>query len=635
MQRASRSSEKPSGFSSSAKPELGRHRRYRVLLRVALVVVALHCSVVHLAQAQAREDVVIDVDATSPGDALRPVWSYFGYDEVNVTTTPEGRKLLTTLAEINVAPVYVRTHFLFNTGDGTPTLKWGSTNLYDEDESGHPVYDYRLIDGVMDATTESGTYPLVELAFMPRALSTRPDPYENSNTYVLDSGSFYPPDDYEKWANLISTWASHVVERYPDAASTWQWELWNEPDIGYWRGTFDEYAELYDHTEAALHGVIPEASLGAPAVARPSGDFLRQFLEHCSSGTNYVSGETGTRLDMVSFHAKGGVTIQDGHVQMNLANQLELHRAGFATIAASAFRDRPVVISEADPDGCAACPISTAPHHAYRNSPAYGAYVVATMKRTLDLATEAGINLKGVLTWAFTFPDTPYFAGYRALSTNGIHLPVLNAFELLGQLNGRRLPATSSGSLTMTDVLANGVRDEVDVDALATLTPDEVQVLVWSYHDDIVEDDPTPVTLRVALPPHFGERADVVHIRVDESHGNAVAVWDQQGRPDVPTAEQRSALEAAMVPVELPTEPPRVEAGVATVSFDLPRFGVSLLTFTRAEDAAPLAPNGASDASCACRLTLLTQSPPMTLVAHWFVLGLAIYWRRTRRNYSY
>src|SRR5690606_31318715 len=114
----------------------------------------------------------------------------------------------------------------------------------------------------------------------------------------------------------------------------------------------------YDTTEAALHAVFPEASLGGPAVARADGPFLTQFLEHCTSGTNAVTGETGTRLDMVSFHAKGGVTLTDGRAQMDLGNQLRLHRTGFeAVLAAGMFAKTPIVISEADPDGCAACPV--------------------------------------------------------------------------------------------------------------------------------------------------------------------------------------------------------------------------------------------------------------------------------------
>ncbi len=550
--------------------------------------------------------MTIDIDGEADGTPLERVWSFFGYDEVNYTTSREGERLLRTLVRANTAPVRVRTHFLFNTGDGTPALKWGSTNLYTEDATGAAVYDYSLIDSILDATVAAGAEPFIELGFMPRALSTRPDPYENSSPYVLDGGSFYPPSSYEAWADLVRTWAEHAAARYPGAPS-WQWELWNEPDIGYWQGTFEEYARLYDHTEAALHAALPGASLGGPAVANPDNGFLEQFLEHCSGGTNAVTGASGTRLDMVSFHAKGGVFLEDGHVQMDLGNQLRLHREGFRRVAASgAFATTPIVISEADPDGCAACPVSTAPHHAYRNAPAYGAYEVAMMKRSLDLASEQGVQLRGVLTWSFTFPGTPYFAGYRALSTNGIHLPVLGAFQLLGRLRGNRLPIQSTGALPLDTLLQDGVRGQPDVDALGSRDGSRIQILVWHYHDDLLEGPPARIALRVALPSGFGSGAVLTHLRVDEAHGNAHAVWQTQGSPDAPSASQLAELGAAMQPVALerasllPTPEGRVE-----LSFELPRFGVSLLTLEPASrvDGPRGEPAGSTrEAGCSCHL---------------------------------
>ena len=108
------------------------------------------------------------------------------------------------------------------------------------------------------------------------------------------------------------------------------------------------------------------------------------------------------------------------------------------------------------------------------------------MKHTLELEAQVGVKLGGLLTWAFTFPGTPYFAGYRALATNGINLPVLGAFKLLGRLAGTRLPLTSSGARALDDILMNGVRGEPDVDGMATLDGAAIQVLVWNYHDDIV-----------------------------------------------------------------------------------------------------------------------------------------------------
>ena len=537
------------------------------------------------AKADPTIDVTIDVDATASGTPLEPVWAYYGYDEANTTTTAEGRELLQTLAAAHATPVRTRTHFLFNTGDGTPALKWGSTNIYTEDADGNPVYDYTLIDEIMDATVDAGAFPLVELGFMPEALSTTPDPYRNSDTYALDGGCFYPPRDYDKWAALVSEWARHVKERYPEAESTWQWELWNEPDLPYWKGTFEEFARLYDYTEAALHSVFPDASLGGPAVAGVSSVFLRDFLEHCATGTNAVTGETGTRLDMVSFHAKGGVGVTNGYVQMYLGNQLRLHRTGFQAVKRSAFAETPIVISEADPDGCAACPIAMNPANAYRNSPAYGAYELSMMKRSLELAAAEEVNLRGVLTWAFTFPETPYFAGYRALATNGIHLPVLNAFKLLGGLRGDRLSVTSSGARPLDDILANGVRVEPDIDSLAAIDGDRIQVLVWNYHDDLVDAEAATIAIHVSLPPAFGTRAIVTHARVDDAHGNAHTVWVSQGSPATPSDAELVELQEAMEPAVLERE--RVVAvtdGVVTLTFELPRFGISLLTLVPSAD---------------------------------------------------
>jgi xylan 1,4-beta-xylosidase len=219
------------------------------------------------------------------------VWAFHGYDEANYTTTARGRALLQTLATAHTAPVHVRSHFLLNTDDGASGLKWSSTNVYTE-TNGTPVYDFTKMDEIMDAITDAGAFPLVEIGFMPQALSSRPNPYRNSDTYALDGGCFYPPADYDKWAALITEWASHTNQRYPGAEDDWQWQLWNEPDIDYWQGNFHDFARLFDYTEAALHAVFPNASLGGPAAASAGGSFFTQFLQHCAAGTNAVTGQT-------------------------------------------------------------------------------------------------------------------------------------------------------------------------------------------------------------------------------------------------------------------------------------------------------------------------------------------------------
>ncbi|HZL17610.1 MAG TPA: beta-xylosidase, partial [Polyangia bacterium] len=531
------------------------------------------------------------------------MWPFHGYDEVNYSTTAEGRALLGTLATIHTAPVHVRTHFLLNTGNGTASLKWGSTNVYTEDASGNPIYSWAITDQIMDAITGAGAFPLTEIAFMPEALSPHPTPYQNSTVYAMDSGSFYPPKDYGKWSALISTWATHLNTRYPNVAASWLWEMWNEPELDYFHGTFADYAKLYDTTETALHGVMSTAQFGGPAVANPTDAFFKQFLDHCATGTNAVTGKTGTRLDLVTFHAKGGVAMVDGHVEMNLGHQLTLHQTGFNAVAGiTAFKHLPIYITEADPDGCAACPSSTTPADAYRLSPAYGAYEIAMMKRTLELEASLGVKVGGLITWAFTFPGSPYFTGYRALTTNGLELPVLGAFRLLGSLEGPRLPVTSSGAAALASVVANSVRGAADIDAMATLDGQKIQILVWNYHDDLVTAAAANVTVKIKLPASFGSSVIVNHVRVDDSHGDAYTVWTSQGSPKAPSAAQIQALQAGMLPQALGgPQTVVVTDGAAMVTFSLPRFGVSLLTLAPRASAidASVAPIDAGGADAA------------------------------------
>src|SRR6185503_10487723 len=123
--------------------------------------------------------VSIRVDATRIKGDMKPVWSFFGYDEPNYTYMKDGKKLLSELAALSPVPVHVRTHNLLTTGDGAPALKWGSTNAYTEDANGNPIYNWRIIDSIFDTYIQRGMKPLAEIGFMPEALSTNPEPYQH------------------------------------------------------------------------------------------------------------------------------------------------------------------------------------------------------------------------------------------------------------------------------------------------------------------------------------------------------------------------------------------------------------------------------------------------------------------------
>jgi xylan 1,4-beta-xylosidase len=537
----------------------------------------------------AQEPVAIRVDANAKIGALKPIWAYVGYDEPNYTYMKHGQKLVAELAKMNPVPVYFRAHSLLVTGDGKPALKWGSTNAYTEDAAGKPVYDWKVVDQIFDTYIKVGAKPLVEVGFMPEALSVKPQPYrhywEPGKQYSeIYTGWAYPPKDYAKWAELVRQWVLHSVERYgKEEVLTWYWELWNEPDISYWKGAPEEYNKLYDYTADAIKRALPQARVGGPATTGPSAQraaaFLRQFLEHCARGKNDVTGQTGAPLDFITYHAKGNPRVVEGYVQMGLMKNLADIDNGLKIIADfPQFKALPIILTESDPEGCAACSARVYPHNTYRNGAMYPVYTAAHINNAFKLADRYQANLEGLMTWAFEFEDQPWFDGFRSLATNGVDKPVLNVFRMAGMMRGDRVKVESSGAVGLDAILKEGVRGKPDIDALAARAEREVSVMTWNYHDNDAPASDSAVRLTISGLPAAAQRVLVKHYRIDRDHGNAYTVWKEMGSPQNPTPEQYARLEAAGQ-LQLLTSPEWIGAkdGQVELSFALPRQAVSLI----------------------------------------------------------
>ena len=111
--------------------------------------------------------------------------------------------------------------------------------------------------------------PLVQIGFMPEALSVKPQPYRHfwkpgEHYNDIYTGWAHPPKDYAKWGELVFQWARHSIEKYGRAeVESWWWEVWNEPDIGYWQGTPEEFMKLYDYAADGLKRALPTARSAA------------------------------------------------------------------------------------------------------------------------------------------------------------------------------------------------------------------------------------------------------------------------------------------------------------------------------------------------------------------------------------
>lgn len=549
-----------------------------------MVLLAFRCATCVARQTPAPA-VEIQVHADQTDGELSPIWNYFGYDEPNYTYAANGKKLLGELAALSPAPIHIRAHNLLTSGDGTASLKWGSTNVYSEDAQGKAVYSWTIVDRIFDAYHELGIKPVVEVGFMPEALSTHPEPYRhNFPQGSIFLGWAYPPKDYQKWADVVKHFAEHLRERYSEAeAKSWLWEIWNEPDIDYWKGTPEEYFKLYDSATAAILEALPGTSVGGPDTTGPASpkaaEFLRKFLEHCARERNFATGKTGAPLDFISFHPKGNATWQSGHVEMGIARQLASIEAGFQIVESfPEWRETPIILGEADPEGCAACTARVYPQNGYRNVALYASYTAETFRAIYELARRENVHFAGAVTWAFEFENQPYFEGFRALATNGVDKPILNLFRMFGLLGGERVKSESSAALPLDEILRAGVRGQPDISVIATRKDHEVEVLVWNYHDDDVPVEPAAIEISVSGLPANVKRASLEHFRIDGEHSNSFTPWKEMGSPQNPSEEQYRKLESAGQ-LQLLSSPSfvGVEHGKAQLQFTLPRQGLSLL----------------------------------------------------------
>jgi len=538
-----------------------------------------------------KKEVAIEIDASVVTGPVLRNWRYIGYDENNYTHTPEGEELLSKFGKMEQEPCYVRAHHMLCTGNLHGIYKWGSTNAYMEDFNGNAVYCWETVDKILDVLLKNNCKPFFELGFMPLDLvdPIHFDGMGEGQKYEEYKRTFCacPPKDYEKWQSLIIALVRHCIDKYSEAeVLTWYWELWNEPDIFYWRGSREEFFKLFDYTEKAIHIALPAARLGGPGTTDPnpgshSLQFFEAFLDHCANGYHYVTGEKGVRLDFVTFHTKGGGFPFHLHAKKetpSVQKQVAQVHTGLASMNRFGYGSCEVVLSEADPDGWAAGGIHDNPNMKFRNTEYYASYVACGYHH-IEKAAKKWNAIVRPLAWAFLFRGERCFEGTRTFSTQGIDKPVLNMFRIFSKLGSSQLQMFSSGE---NDIMAYadrfGSNESPDISGIATRSDDgKIQIVIYSHHDDwdIHEQCPVTVSIRGFESVH---KAEVNHYRIDHEHSNAHSVWESMECPDYPTAEQYNTLKERDG-LELFSQEKGISIidGVFKLSLKMPTHSVSLL----------------------------------------------------------
>ncbi|MGA9333990.1 MAG: glycosyl hydrolase [Rudaea sp.] len=393
---------------------------------------------------------------------------------------------------------YVRFHGILDDENG----------VYGEDAHGNAVYNFSYVDQIYDGLLANGVKPFVELSFMPDKLAARPMPHN-----FWGHPNVSPPKDYAKWDALIAAFAQHLIARYGiDEVASWYFEVWNEPNLGFWGGDPRQstYWTLYDHTARALKAVDARLRVGGPATAQAA--WVSAFLEHCRNAR--------VPVDFVSSHVYANDSSMNvfGTRQSIARNAMVCRAVGKVhdEIKASALPDLPLIWSEFN--------ASYLTEPKVTDSVFMGPWLADTIRQCDGL-----VDMMSYWTFSDVFDEqgvvkTPLYGGYGLIAAGNIPKPAFNAFKLLHKLGTRRIAVSSD------HVLATRNSD-------GTLT-----LAVWNY---------APPTPRSAAPAtitlHFAhsKARHALISRVDSTHGDMHAAYAAMGSPRYPTMAQLKALRAA------------------------------------------------------------------------------------------
>jgi len=393
---------------------------------------------------------------------------------------------------------YVRFHGIFDDENG----------VYSEDAQGNPVYNWSYVDQIYDGLLAEGVRPFVEISFMPKELAAQMD-YQGFWYKPIVS----PPRDYSRWDALVTAFARHLVGRYGiDEVAQWYFEVWNEPNIDFWKGSPKQptYFELYDHTARALKAVSPRLRVGGPATAQAA--WVSDMIAHVT--------QDHVPLDFVSTHIYGNDTAENVfHDQRPIPPHgmvCEAIRNVHDEIEHSDRPHIPLIVSEFNATYANEQPIT--------DSIYMGPWLADTIRRCDGLA-----EMMSYWTFSDVFEEqgvvkTPFYGGFGLIAEDGIPKPSFDAFELLHSLGTERLPAAAD------DVLATRRKDGALV------------IAAWNLAEPGVEGEDKTITFDLKGLA-AGDRATIR--RVDAAHGDTLDAWKKMGSPKYPTVEQIAALRKA------------------------------------------------------------------------------------------
>jgi xylan 1,4-beta-xylosidase len=470
----------------------------------------------------------IRVDLSSPTRPLPHFWEQmFGSGRAVLSLRDSYRLDLRKVKQATDFK-YVRFHAILHDEVG----------VYDENAQGDAIYNFSYVDQIYDGLLENGVRPFVELSFMPAKLAARQDLHS-----FWYKPNVSPPKSWDKWGELISHLAQHLVDRYGiDEVSQWYFEVWNEPNIDFWAGEPKDqtYFQLYDVAARALKGVSPRLRVGGPATAQAA--WVDRFIQHVA--------ENHAPADFVSTHVYGNDLSTDvfgtkediPRTQMVCRAARKVHDQA----KSSAMPELPVFFTEYNAS------YKTEPD--VTDAPFMGPWLADTIRQCDGLVDMLSY-------WAFSdvFEEQgvvkrPFYGGYGLIAEGSVPKPAFNAFLLLHKLGEQRIANDSQS-------------------ALITKRADGTIVMaVWNLW--LPEESGKPKEVKIQLQGRKGELYAYIY-RVDANHGSALQRYAQMGRPEYPTPKQWEELRRA---AQL-SPPEKRPLSQGEIEMTLPPHGLAVVEF--------------------------------------------------------
>ncbi|WP_430932602.1 GH39 family glycosyl hydrolase [Saccharicrinis sp. 156] len=179
----------------------------------------------------------------------------------------------------------------------------GLNNFYKGvDTNGNIITDFSGLISSMQGFMQTGFKPRIVLDNVPWEMNA----VREENKY----GNTNPPDDYIVWRQYINAFLNVLIDEFTyDEVKTWRFRVATEPNYvpEHWNGTKEEFFKHYDITVDEVLKVIPDAIIGpGNLLTEGAAEWRTEIIDHCANGTNYATGEIGTRMSFfcLSYYEK-------------------------------------------------------------------------------------------------------------------------------------------------------------------------------------------------------------------------------------------------------------------------------------------------------------------------------------------